>query len=249
MIVGISLHGAVIDDIVCLDVGLVGLLVGVEAFDGRAIKVDLIVHNQERIVCIHHIVVHTHTIQVLLQQRLKEHVLFLQCGLLLLDGELVEQDLIETLVELIEQLELVVLLLLETLDPLNRNLGEAFLGTTSGVGVTLVEGKHLLLLGLQFAAELGCLQDLLAQSLILSQFVHAHLRVQGEVSESAFLVLAELNHLLLEVVIVFDDHLLFLAEFLVSLLALALILLDLQRPVGDLLLQPVYRTLEGVNLL
>ena len=45
------------------------------------------------------------------------------------------------------------------------------------------------------------------------------------------------------------NHLLLILQLVVSLVALSLILLDLQRPIGDLLLQPVDTTLEGVDLL
>lgn len=44
-------------------------------------------------------------------------------------------------------------------------------------------------------------------------------------------------------------HLLLILQLVVSLVALSLILLDLQRPIGDLLLQTVDTTLEGVDLL
>ena len=102
VVVSISLHGTVIDYDISLDECLGDLLVGVEALDWGPVKVDLIVDDQKRVVCVHHIVVDTHTVQVLLEQRLKEHVLLLQRSLLFLDGKFVEEHLIEAFVELIE---------------------------------------------------------------------------------------------------------------------------------------------------
>ena len=99
---------------------------------------------------------------------------------------------------------------------------------TRGIRVALVERKDFLLLGLELSAELGCLKDLLSESLILSQPVHAHLRVQSQVAEAALLVLTELDHLALQVVIVLDDHFFLFPEFLVTILALALVLLHLK---------------------
>ena len=123
-------------------------------------------------------------------------------------------------------MELIVLLLLEALDPFDSNLREAFLSTASSVGVTLIEGKHLFFFGFKFAAKFSSLEDLLSQSLILSELVHAHLGVESEISKAALLVLTELDHLFFEVMVVLYNHLLLLAQLLVSLMALSLILLD-----------------------
>ena len=46
-----------------------------------------------------------------------------------------------------------------------------------------------------------------------------------------------------------DNHLLLFTQFVVSLVALSLILLDLERPVGDLFLEAVDASLELVDRL
>jgi hypothetical protein len=84
-----------------------------------SIKIDLGVDNQERIVRIEHIVVDTHTIQILLQETLEEHVFFLKGSFLLLDGKLIQQNFVVTLVKVIQKLEFVVLLLFHTINFFN----------------------------------------------------------------------------------------------------------------------------------
>lgn len=243
------MHSAIVDDVVGVDDGLVWSTVPGESLDGRAIEVDLVVNDKERIVGVHHVVVDADTIQVLLQQTLEEHVLLFQCGLLLVDSKPIKENLVESFVELIEKLELVILLLLEAFDPFNGDLREAFLGTSGGIRVTLIERQYLLLLSLELAAEFGSLEDLFSKPLILGKLIHAHLGVKSEIAEAALLILAELDHLLLEIVVVLHDHLLLLPQFVVALMALTLILLDLEGPVGDLFFQTVDTTLEGVDLL
>ena len=72
------------------------------------IEVDAIIDYEQRVVVVNDIVVDTDTIQVLLQQVLKEEVLFLKCRLLFLDSELVKVDLVIALIEVIQLLEFVV---------------------------------------------------------------------------------------------------------------------------------------------
>lgn len=243
------MHSAIVDDVVGVDDGLVWSTVPGHSLDGRAIEVNLVVNDKERVVGIHHVVVDTDTIQILLQQTLEEHVLLLQCSLLFVDGKSVKEDLVEAFVELVEKLELVILLLLEAFNSFYGDLRETFLGASCGIGVTLIERQYLLLLSLELAAEFCSLENFLSKSLILSELIHAHLGVKCEVAEAALLILAELDHLLFEVVVVLHDHLFLLAQFMVTLVALTLILLDLEGPVSDLFFQTVDTTLEGVDLL
>ena len=72
------------------------------------IEVDAIIDHEQRVVVVNDIIVDTDTIQVLLQQVLKEEVLLLKCRLLFLDSELVKMDLVIALVEVIQLLEFVV---------------------------------------------------------------------------------------------------------------------------------------------
>jgi hypothetical protein len=67
-----------------------GSIVGAEFLDRRTVKVHLVVDDKQRVVGVHNVVVHTHTIQVLLQQALEEHILLLQCCLLFVDGKSIE---------------------------------------------------------------------------------------------------------------------------------------------------------------
>lgn len=211
IVVSVTLHSTIVDDVVGVDDGLVWCTIPGESLDGRAIKVDLVVNDKKRIVGIHHVVVDTDTIQILLKQTLEEHILLLQCGLLLVDGKSIEENLIKAFIELVEQLKLIILLFLETFDSFNGDLREAFLGTSGGIRVTLIERQDLLLLSLELAAEFGSLKNLFSEPLIVSELVHAPLGVKSEVSKAAFLILTELDHLLLEIVVMLHNHLFLLA--------------------------------------
>lgn len=108
-----------------------------------------------------------------------------------LDGQLVEQDLVESLVEGVKELELVESSLSETLNDLNLE----FWLVLSGVWIRLIEWQDLLFLSLQLSAELSSLEDLLSKLVILLKFVHSILRVHGKVSKSLVLFLSGLEHL------------------------------------------------------
>jgi len=58
----------------------------IHSFNRWSVKIDLGVDNEERIVGIDDIIIDTNTIKILLQERLEEHVFFLECGLLLFNG-------------------------------------------------------------------------------------------------------------------------------------------------------------------
>lgn len=96
----------------------------IHPFNRRSVEIDLRVDDEQRVVRVDDVIVDAHTIQVLLQQTLEEHVLFFKSGLLFLDGKFVEQDLVVPLVEIVEQLELVVLSLFHSLDFFDGNLGD-----------------------------------------------------------------------------------------------------------------------------
>ena len=105
MVLVVALHGEVVNDGVALDVGGGGAILH---NDRRSVQVDTVVDHEQRVVVVNDIVVDTDTIQVLLQQVLKEEVLFLKCRLLFLDSELVKVDLVIALIEVIQLLEFVV---------------------------------------------------------------------------------------------------------------------------------------------
>jgi hypothetical protein len=76
--------------------------------DLRSVQIDLVIHNEERVGLVHHVVIDRDTVQILSQQILDEHVLLVELFLLLLNGHFVEQHLVVAFVEVVEQLELVV---------------------------------------------------------------------------------------------------------------------------------------------
>lgn len=149
-----------------------------------------------------------------------------------LNGQLVEQDLVESLVEGVKELELVESSLSETLNDLNLK----FWLVLSGVWIRLVEWQDLLFLSLKLSTELSSLEDLLSKLVILLKFVHSILRVHRKVSKSLVLLLSGLEHLPLEVMVMPDNPVLFLSEVSVSVFTLFLVLLKLDSPHCDLLL-------------
>jgi hypothetical protein len=95
-VVGVALHRSVVDYRIALDNSSVSTRV---SDDGRSVESKLVVDNQEWVAVVNNIVVNTNTIEVLLQEVLEEGVFLLESGLLLLDGELIEEDLVVALVE------------------------------------------------------------------------------------------------------------------------------------------------------
>ena len=105
MVVVVPLHGVVVDHGVAFDVGRVGAILHNH---GRSVQIDTVVDHQQRVVVVDNVVVHTDTIQVLLEQVLEEQVLLLESGLLLLDCQFIKVDLVITLVKVVKLLEFVV---------------------------------------------------------------------------------------------------------------------------------------------
>ena len=157
VVVGLSLHVVVVDNHVTLDEGLLLSLLD----DGRTVEVDLVVDNEEGVVGVEDVVVDGDTIKVLLEKVLEEEVLLLEGCFLLLDGQLVEVDLVITLVKAIQLLELVIGVGINSDDFLNH-----LVRLLLGIRVGLVEGKHLLFLSLELTAKLSCLKDALTERLI-----------------------------------------------------------------------------------
>ena len=132
MVLVVALHGEVVNDGVALDVGR---SCAVLHDDGGPVQVDAVVNNQERVVVVDDIVVHADAIQVLLQQVLEEEVLLLKGRLLLLDGQFVQVHLVVALVEVVQLLEFVVAVWVNTND-----LFDHLVRLLLSVRVRLVEG-------------------------------------------------------------------------------------------------------------
>jgi len=85
VVISLPLHGHIVDDEVSFDESLLLSLFN----NRRSVEINLVVDNQQRIVCVEHVVVDRHSIQVLLQQILEEEVFLLKRRLLFLNGQLV----------------------------------------------------------------------------------------------------------------------------------------------------------------
>jgi len=85
VVISLPLHGHIVDDEVSFDESLLLSLFN----NRRSVEINLVVDNQQRVVCIEHVVVDRHSIQVLLQQILEEEVFLLKRRLLFLNGQLV----------------------------------------------------------------------------------------------------------------------------------------------------------------
>ena len=200
VVVSVHLTGQVVHSRVSFDVGGRSTLFH---HNRRTVQVDAVVHNQQWVVVVDHVVVYTHAVQVLLEQVLEEQVLFLKGGLLLLDGELVEVDLVVTLVEVVELLELVVAARVDTDD-----LFDHLLGLFLGIRIGLVEREDLFFLGLKLTTELCCLQDTLTESLVRLESLHA-LETIGDKSAQVFsLLLSQFSHLVFQVSIMRTNRIL-----------------------------------------
>ena len=97
-------------------------MLGIVTHNRRSVQVDLVVHNEQRIVVVDHIVVDAHTVKILLQQILKEQVFLLKGGFLFLNSQLVEVHFIEALVEVVKQLEFILRVITESSNLLNLDL-------------------------------------------------------------------------------------------------------------------------------
>ena len=228
MIIVVVLPGKVVDNSVALDVSGGGAILH---NDRWAVQVDTVVDHEQRVVVVDDVVVDTDTVEVLLEQVLEEKVLLLEGGLLLLDRKLVKVDLVVALVEVVELLVLVVGVRVNT-----DNLIDHLVRLLLGIRIGLVERQDLLLLSLELAAQLSCLQDTLTELLVALELLHAVQAVRHKRSQVLFLLTAELRHLLLQVVIVPDDGV-FLASK--SLVAIVLLALDLSSFKGQLLSLPL----------
>ena len=117
----------------------------VHSFDRRSIEIDLRVDYKQRVIGVEHIIVDADSVEILLEETLEEHILFLKSSLLLLNRQFVQEHLVVSLIEVVEELELVVFLLLDSFDSLHCDVGDVFLHRDL---LLLVEGEHLLFLGL-----------------------------------------------------------------------------------------------------
>ena len=155
MILVVALHGEVVDNGVSLDVGRGGAIFH---HDRRPVQVDTVVDDEQRVVVVDDVVVDTDAIQVLLEQVLEEEVFLLKRGLLLLNRQLVQVNLVVALVEVVQLLELVVGVRIDA-----DNLFDHLVGLLLSIRVRLVERKHFFLLRLKLAAQFSRLEDTLAE--------------------------------------------------------------------------------------
>ena len=200
MVVGLSLHLCVVNDKITFDKGL---LLGLFD-DRRPVEIDLVVNYEEGVVRIEHIVVNRHAIQVLLEQVLEEQILLLERSFLLLNSQLIQVDLVVPLVEVVQLLELIVGILINP-----DNLFDVHFCFDHAVGITLVEGKYLLLFGLELTAKLRSLEDLLTKRLVITEGLHTLEGVHGKHANMTLLLITLLVHVLLQLlVMVVDLHLL-----------------------------------------
>ena len=202
--------------------------------DGRPVQVDTVVDDQERVIVVDNIVVDTDTVQVLLQQVLEEEVLLLEGRLLLLDGQLVQVNLVVALVKVVQLLELVVSVRVDTED-----LFDHLVGLLLGIWVRLIEGKHLLLLSLELTTKLSRLQDPLTKGLIAFQSFHARKAVGDQSAEMLLLLVSQLGHLLLQIVVVLDNGVFLASKRIVTIIVLTFELLGLESESLSLFLNTV----------
>ena len=140
LIICISLHGNIVHSNISFDECSMRHTT-FHSFNRRSVQIDLGVDDEQRVVCIDDIVVDTDTIQILFQKTLEEHVFLLKGCFLLFDGHLVQEDLVVSLVETIQQLEFIVGLSWKPLNPLNMNIVLIIFQTNL---ITLIERKNFL---------------------------------------------------------------------------------------------------------
>ena len=169
--VRVALSGDVVDNGVTLDVGGMGAIL---LNDWWSVEVDSVVHNEQWVVVVDDIVVDTDSIQVLLEEVLEEEILLFEGSLLLLDGKLVKMNLVESLVEGVKHLELVVSVGIKTGNLLNIDFS-----LFHGIRIRLIEWEDLFFLSFEFTAKLGCLENSLSNLLVVSQSFHAPQTVSG----------------------------------------------------------------------
>lgn len=168
------------------------------------VEVHAIIDHEQRVVVVNDIIIDTDTIQVLLQQVLKEEVLLLECRLLFLDSELVKMDLVIALIEVIKLLEFVVGVRIDA-----HNLFNPLIRLLLCVRVRLVERQDLFLLSFKLTAEFCSLEDALSQLLIASKCFHTLQTVGNESAKMILLLGAQFGHFPFQIVVVSDDRLFF----------------------------------------
>ena len=230
VVVGLSLHCNVVDGGITLNEGLVRL--SIHSFNRWSVKIDLGVDDEERVVGVDDIVVHTDTIKVLLQEGLEEHVLFLKSCLLLLNCQLVKEYLVVSFVEVVQQLEFIVSVLLHTFNLFNvdvRNFLKCNL-------ITLVEWQNFFFLCFKLSAKLSCLQNLFSQLSVSCKRVHTCLGIHGQVTKSPLFFVSCLLHGLFKLMVMIDNAISLFLDSAVSFITLFLVLIDLHCQVSSLLL-------------
>ena len=164
---------------------------------------------------------------------------------MLLDGKLVEEDLVVSLVEVVQELELIVGILFHTVDLLNRDVWRLF----KGYFVALIERKHFLLFSFKFSTQLSSLKNLNSQLFKALKSIHAGFRIGGEISESSFFLVSGFLHGDFEFTVMIDDLVFLTHKGFVSIITLFLVLLSFKFQKLNLLLQTVNLLLVIIDVL
>ena len=217
------MHGDVVDDEVSLDEGLFLRLFD----DWWTVQVHLVVHYQERVVRIKHIIIDRHTIKILLQQILEKEVFLLKRCFLFFNCQLVKVHLVVAFVEVVELFKLVIRILLNPDDLLNVHVC-----LDHAVWVALLEGEDFFFLGFELAAKLGGFQDLFTEVLVAGECLHTLKRITSQHTNMPLLLIPLLRHILLQLLIMVVDLHLLRIQLTIPLRKLPIILLYLQLPVN-----------------
>jgi hypothetical protein len=119
MVVCVPLQVVVGNFLVALNEGVV---LSFFRYNRRSVEIDLVVDDEKRVVSINDVVVNRNTIQVLFKKVFEEHILLIESGLLLLDCQLVEVNLIVAFVEVVEHFEFIEGVLVKTSDLLDFHI-------------------------------------------------------------------------------------------------------------------------------
>ena len=152
---------------------------------------------------------------------------------MLLNCKLVQQDLVISLIEVVQKLKFVIHSSSHAFDLFDLKIWN-FLGKLITL---LIERQNFLFLRFKFSTELSSFQNFLAELLVALKSVHASLGVHGEITKSLLLFVSCKSHSLLEVMVVLNDLVSFSLNSLVSFVTLFLVLLNFQIQECGLLLQ------------
>ena len=165
--------------------------------DWETVELQSVVDHQKWVLVLQNIVIKTHTIEILLQERFEHRIVPLQRLFVLADGQFVQKHLVVPLVEVIQIGVLVVVFFFEEVE-----LGFHFDWNLVDGDRGLIERQNFLPLRLELPAELGSPQDSLAHGHVVLESVDGGSRVHDHLFETIEFLVTEGVHLLLEGVVV-----------------------------------------------